>query len=62
MNSAFVPVKICGLTREADVDHSDLIRTRYPLLADTTKMIADPIVRNMATVGGIISADDSNRE
>jgi carbon-monoxide dehydrogenase medium subunit len=49
------------LTRESTLDHSDLVRERYPLLADTTKMIADPLVRNMATVGGNLAhADPAN--
>jgi len=54
-------LKIGALTREADLDHSDLIRKKYPLLADTTRMIADPLVRNMATVGGNLAhADPAN--
>src|SRR6476661_7862183 len=39
-------LKLGALTRESDLDRSDLVRSRYPLLADTTRMIADPIVRN----------------
>jgi len=54
-------LKIGALTREVDLDHSDLIHRKYPLLADTTKMIADPLVRNMATVGGNLAhADPAN--
>ncbi len=54
-------LKIGALTREADLDHSELIRKKYPLLADTTKMIADPLVRNMATIGGNLAhADPAN--
>ncbi len=54
-------LKIGSLTREADLDHSKLVRSRYPLLADTTRMIADPQVRNLATVGGNLShADPAN--
>src|SRR5690349_249248 len=52
---------IGALTRESDLDRSDLIREKYPLLADTVKMIADPLVRNMATVGGNLAhADPAN--
>jgi carbon-monoxide dehydrogenase medium subunit len=52
---------IGALTREADVDASELIRGRYPLLADTASVIADPLVRNMATVGGNLAhADPAN--
>lgn len=54
-------LKIGALTRETTLDHSDLIRNRYPLLADTTRMVADPLVRNLATLGGNLShADPAN--
>ncbi len=52
---------IGALTREADLDHSALIRERYPILLDTSSMVADPVVRNWATVGGNIAhADPAN--
>lgn len=52
---------IGALTRETDVDHSDLVRQKYALLADTARVIADPLVRNMATVGGNLAhADPAN--
>ena len=54
-------LRIGAMTREADLDHSDLILARYPLLADTSKTIADPLVRNRATVGGNLAhADPAN--
>ncbi len=54
-------LKIGALTREAELDRSELVRTRYPLLADTCRHIADPSVRNLATVGGNLShADPAN--
>jgi carbon-monoxide dehydrogenase medium subunit len=46
------------LTREADLDSSDLVRTKYPILHDTTSVIADPLVRNQATVGGNLAHGD----
>src|SRR5437899_10269099 len=45
-------LRIGGLTRESELEESDIVRTRYPLLHDTAKVIADPLVRNLATVGG----------
>ncbi len=52
---------IGALTREADLEASDLVRTKYPIIADTAAVIADPLVRNMATVGGNIAhADPAN--
>jgi len=51
-------LKIGGRTRESALEHSDLIRTRYPLLAETAAVIADPIVRNLATIGGNLAHGD----
>ena len=51
-------LRIGALTRESDLDESELIRTRYPLLHDTCKVIADPLVRNLATVGGNLAHGD----
>ena len=51
-------LKIGGLTREADLETSDLIRSKYPIILDTASMIADPQVRNMATVGGNLAHGD----
>jgi carbon-monoxide dehydrogenase medium subunit len=51
-------LKIGGLTREAELEASDLIRKKYPLLFDTATVIADPQVRNMATVGGNLAHGD----
>jgi len=52
---------IGALTREAELDDSPLIRNRYPILLDTASGVADPVVRNWATVGGNIAhADPAN--
>ena len=52
---------IGGMTRESALEESDLVRDRYPLLADTARVIADPLVRNLATVGGNLAhADPAN--
>jgi carbon-monoxide dehydrogenase medium subunit len=51
-------LKIGGRTRESALEHSALIRTKYPLLADTADVIADPLVRNLATVGGNLAHGD----
>src|SRR5499427_7762628 len=45
-------LKIGGRVRESDLEHSDVVRRKYPILADTAAVIADPLVRNLATVGG----------
>ena len=51
-------LKIGGRTREATLERADIVRARYPLLADATDVIADPLVRNMATVGGNLAHGD----
>jgi carbon-monoxide dehydrogenase medium subunit len=54
-------LRIGALVREADLDGSDLVRRRYPLLHDTSRVIADPLVRNLATVcGNLAHADPAN--
>jgi len=51
-------LKIGGLTREAEVEASAVVRQKYPLLLDTATVIADPQVRNLATVGGNLAHGD----
>ena len=51
-------LRIGALTRESDLEDSEIIRTRYPLLLDTSSVIADPLVRNLATVGGNLAHGD----
>ena len=51
-------LKIGALTREADVEASQLIRSKYPLILDTAFHIADPQVRNLATIGGNLAHGD----
>src|SRR4249920_2039682 len=51
-------LKIGGLTREAELEASSVVRQKYPLLMDTAAVIADPQVRNMATVGGNLAHGD----
>ena len=51
-------LKIGGLTREAEMEASPLVRSKYPILLDTAHVIADPQVRNMATVGGNLAHGD----
>lgn len=51
-------LRIGALTREADLETSEVITQRYPILADTAKVIADPLVRNLATVGGNLAHGD----
>jgi carbon-monoxide dehydrogenase medium subunit len=52
---------IGALTREHALETSSVVAKSYALLLDTAKVIADPIVRNKATVGGNLAhADPAN--
>jgi len=52
---------IGAMTREADLEHAPLVAERYPILRDTSAVIADPLVRNLATIGGNLAhADPAN--
>jgi carbon-monoxide dehydrogenase medium subunit len=52
---------IGAMTREHSLEELPLIAKSYPLLLDTAKVIADPIVRNRATIGGNLAhADPAN--
>lgn len=52
-------VKIGALTREAELEHSDLLKKHFPIFADVTKQIADPQVRNRGTIGGNLAHGDA---
>jgi carbon-monoxide dehydrogenase medium subunit len=51
-------LKIGGLTREAELENSALILAKYPILADTSRVIADPQIRNLATLAGNLAHGD----
>jgi aerobic carbon-monoxide dehydrogenase medium subunit len=54
-------LSIGALTREADLERSELVRATYPIVRDTARVIGDPLVRNLATVGGNLAhADPAN--
>jgi aerobic carbon-monoxide dehydrogenase medium subunit len=54
-------LRIGALTRESALERMPDVRSSFPLLLETTQMIADPLVRNLATVGGNIAhADPAN--
>jgi carbon-monoxide dehydrogenase medium subunit len=54
-------LRIGALAREADLEASALVRARYPLLHDASRVVADPLVRNLATVcGNLAHADPAN--
>ena len=54
-------LRIGAMTREAEVERSPLVGERYAMLADASRVIADPLVRNRGTVGGNLAhADPAN--
>jgi aerobic carbon-monoxide dehydrogenase medium subunit len=54
-------LKIGAMTRESELEHSSLVHEKYSLLADAARVISDPIVRNLGTVGGnLANADPGN--
>ena len=54
-------LRIGALTKEAELEHSAMLAQRYPILVDASSVIADPLVRNLSTVGGNLAhADPAN--
>ena len=52
---------IGAMARESAVEASDLVRRRYTALYETSAVVADPLVRNFATIGGNVAhADPAN--
>ena len=54
-------LKIGALVRESALESSPIIAKKFPILADAAKVIADPLVRNRATiVGNLAHGDPAN--
>jgi aerobic carbon-monoxide dehydrogenase medium subunit len=51
-------VRIGALTRHHDVEHSEVLRSQVPLLAEVASQIGDPQVRHRGTIGGSIAHGD----
>ena len=51
-------LKIGALAREAGLEASEIVGSKYPILVDTASVIADPLVRNLATVAGNLAHGD----
>jgi carbon-monoxide dehydrogenase medium subunit len=47
-----------ALARDAALETSPLIESKYPLLADTSALVADPVVRQSGTVVGSLCHND----
>lgn len=55
-------VRIGSMTLDSDLEYSDVIRKKFPILYDALTQLADPLVRNMGTVGGNISHGDPSND
>jgi carbon-monoxide dehydrogenase medium subunit len=52
---------IGALTREAEIERAQIVHEKFGALADASRVIADPIVRNRGTIGGNLAhADPAN--
>ena len=52
-------LRIGALVRHGDIERSDLIRERYPIIHDASKRIADPLIRNRGTFCGSVAHGDT---
>jgi 4-hydroxybenzoyl-CoA reductase subunit beta len=50
-------VTIGALTPLSVVEHSALLKRRYPVLTEAASTVASPVIRNMGTIGGNICLD-----
>src|SRR5215213_988002 len=55
-------LRIGALARESALERSAVVRARYPILLDTARVIADPLVRNSATVCGNVAHGDPGND
>src|ERR1051325_5043648 len=49
---------IKAVTRHREIAESDLVKQRWPALATAAPLVADPIVRNLGTIGGSLPHAD----
>src|ERR1700716_2806275 len=57
-DSAMGRLRVGALARHIDFERSALIRSRYPLLWETSRGIGDPLVRNRGTMAGAVAHAD----
>ena len=54
-------VRLGAMTIDSDIENTDTIKKHFPILHEEVEQIADPLVRNVGTVGGNVShADPAN--
>lgn len=55
-------LRIGALARHRDILESEIVQERYALLGEAEALIADPLVRNMGTVGGSLANGDPGED
>lgn len=54
-------VRLGAMTIDSDIENSETVRKNFPILREAAEQMADPLVRNVGTVGGNIAhADPAN--
>ena len=51
-------LRIGALVRHGDLERSDLVRERYPIVHDAAQHVADPLIRNRGTFCGSLAHGD----
>lgn len=51
-------LRVGALCRHSQLADSDLLRSAYPLMSTAAPLIADPLVRNLGTIGGSLAHAD----
>lgn len=52
-------LKFGAMTRESEIEDSEAVVEKFPIFSDANKLIADPQVRNMGTIGGNLAHGDA---
>jgi len=50
---------IGAMTREVELEESEVVADKFPIFLDAAKLIADPQVRNWGTIGGNLAHGDA---
>ncbi|MCY0852190.1 MAG: xanthine dehydrogenase family protein subunit M [Thermoplasma acidophilum] len=53
---------IGSMVRLSEIENSDMICRRFPIMCDASRQIADPLIRNMGTIGGNLSHGDPSND
>lgn len=51
-------LRVGTLTRNSELERSELLKSGYPVMAAAAPMISDPLVRNRGTIGGSLAHAD----